>query len=304
MLDGLDQQKTTSPLWPSGWAARSGRSSQLAKMAAYARKPRPIRKLRSETRLAAVHILGRSGTRAGRSGHRRSGRFAVAADARRLAGRSCLGAWASSAAKSRRRAASRVAQRRPGACARAFSTRSSAATIGRPPCSTTSRRSRSTCHEIDIGRRQQLASLKNRALAARAEQLLAASVDKRPVKVIGQLSRGPDDCTAMPGMAANSSRRRAPSATGSTTSGHSIGPELVALTDKSPQALLVAILDPESGRRTEIRGLHGGRPNQGRQYTGILAAETGSSITLLQQENKQTTILRGELEELSAPASR
>ena len=81
--------------------------------------------------------------------------------------------------------------------------------------------------------------------------------------------------------------------------GHSIGPELVALTDKSPQALLVAILDPN--RAVEQKYVvYTAVTNQGRQYTGILAAETGSSITLLQQESKQTTILRGELEELGS----
>ena len=40
--------------------------------------------------------------------------------------------------------------------------------------------------------------------------------------------------------------------------GHQVGPELVALTDKSPQALLVAMLDPNRRGRAEIRRLHGG----------------------------------------------
>jgi len=152
--------------------------------------------------------------------------------------------------------------------------------------------------EIDVGRSQRLSSLKNAALAARAKKLLASSVDSNRAKVIEQyhaaLTRHGDPvhgkqlfektctvCHRLNGV------------------GHVIGPDLVALTDKSPQALLVAILDPNRAVEQKYT-VYAAQTNQGRQYTGILAAETGSSVTLLQQESKQTTLLRSELEELAS----
>ncbi len=153
-------------------------------------------------------------------------------------------------------------------------------------------------HEIDIGRRQQLASLKNHSLAERATKLLAASVDKDRVKVIDRYR----SALTLHGDAKHGRQMFEKTCTVChrlNDVGHAVGPELVALTDKSPQALLVAILDPN--RAVEQKYVvYTAVTNQGRQYTGVLAAETGSSITLLQQENKETTVLRGELEELSS----
>jgi putative heme-binding domain-containing protein len=151
--------------------------------------------------------------------------------------------------------------------------------------------------EIDVPRSQRLMALKNRALADRAKQILH-SVDADRAAVIRQyvsaLTLPPDPkrgrerfdktctiCHRLNGV------------------GYSIGPELIALTDKSPQALIVAILDPNRAVEQKYN-VYSAVTNQGRQYTGILAAETGSSITLLQQEGKQTTLLRGDLEALAS----
>jgi putative membrane-bound dehydrogenase-like protein len=152
--------------------------------------------------------------------------------------------------------------------------------------------------EIDVGRSQRLSSLKNGELAARARKLLASTVDSNRAKVIEQyraaLARHGDPahgrllfektctvCHRLNGV------------------GHVVGPDLVALTDKSPQALLVAILDPNRAVEQKYT-VYAAQTTEGRQYTGILAAETGSSVTLLQQESKQTTLLRSELEELTS----
>jgi putative membrane-bound dehydrogenase-like protein len=151
--------------------------------------------------------------------------------------------------------------------------------------------------EIDVPRSQRLMALKNHALAERAKKILH-SVDADRAAVIGKYA----PALTLPGDAHRGRQRFEKTCTichRLNGVGYSIGPELIALTDKSPQALIVAILDPNRAVEQKYN-VYSAVSNQGRQYTGILAAETGSSITLLQQEGKQTTLLRGELETLAS----
>ena len=79
--------------------------------------------------------------------------------------------------------------------------------------------------------------------------------------------------------------------------GHVVGPDLTALTDKSPRSLLVAMLDPN--RAVEDKFLeYVAFTDDGRQLRGLLAAETSTSITLNALEGKQAVVLRSEIEEL------
>src|SRR5262249_32898511 len=79
--------------------------------------------------------------------------------------------------------------------------------------------------------------------------------------------------------------------------GHEVGPNLASLTDYSPKSLLTAILDPN--RAIEAKYLdYVAVTSAGLTYTGMLANETGNSVTLLGQEGKQQTILRTDLEKL------
>lgn len=79
--------------------------------------------------------------------------------------------------------------------------------------------------------------------------------------------------------------------------GTELGPDLATLTDRTPAALLAAILDPN--RAMEARFVnYAAATKGGRTFTGLLATETGNSITLVGLEGKRETILRSELEEL------
>jgi putative heme-binding domain-containing protein len=81
--------------------------------------------------------------------------------------------------------------------------------------------------------------------------------------------------------------------------GQDVGPNLASLSDYSPEVLLVAILDPN--RAVEARFLdYLAITTSGLSHTGLLANETGNSVTLMGQEGKQQTILRSELEALAA----
>jgi len=81
--------------------------------------------------------------------------------------------------------------------------------------------------------------------------------------------------------------------------GNAVGPDLASLGDKSPPALLIAILDPN--RAVEARYVaYTAVTKGGRTFTGVLAAETGNSITLIDTEGKKNVILRSDLDELSS----
>jgi len=82
-------------------------------------------------------------------------------------------------------------------------------------------------------------------------------------------------------------------------SGFAIGPDLAALTSRSPESLLVAILDPSAdidGRYLSYLAVR----SDGRSVTGVLAEETGTSITIVESGDKRHSILRGELEQLKS----
>tara|TARA_R110002111_G_scaffold174860_2_gene240423 strand:- start:38 stop:931 length:894 start_codon:yes stop_codon:yes gene_type:complete len=79
--------------------------------------------------------------------------------------------------------------------------------------------------------------------------------------------------------------------------GKPIGPDLSALTDKSHQALVTAILDPNRAIENKYVSYLAVTVN-GLTFNGLLTAESGESITLVQNDGKTKTLLRNDLEEL------
>ena len=79
--------------------------------------------------------------------------------------------------------------------------------------------------------------------------------------------------------------------------GHAVGPNLASLTTKTPESLLLAILDPSAAVEGKFLN-YVAVTTEGRSFTGILATETASSITLLAAEGKTESVLRNEIEVL------
>ncbi len=79
--------------------------------------------------------------------------------------------------------------------------------------------------------------------------------------------------------------------------GHVVGPDLTALTNRTPEAMLVAILDPNRAVEDKYRG-YVAVTNDGRVITGTISAETSTTVTLLALEGKKSVLLRNEIEEL------
>ncbi len=153
-------------------------------------------------------------------------------------------------------------------------------------------------NEIDAARRQQLLTLRDKDLRSRAEKLLAGglSPDRRKVidayrgamKAKGDAGKGKvvftkscSTCHRLEGV------------------GNEVGPDLAALSGKSAEYLLVAILDPD--RAVEARYLsYRAELSDGRVFTGLVSAETGTSITLVGSDGKAQVILRKNIDRMSS----
>jgi putative membrane-bound dehydrogenase-like protein len=151
---------------------------------------------------------------------------------------------------------------------------------------------------VDAVRRQQLLSHRAVTVREEAERVLAASINPDRQQLIEQylpvaeLQGDPDLGRVVFGKQCSVCHRM-------EGVGHAVGPDLSALTDKSTEGLLAAILDPN--RAIEDRYLEYLVVDEdGRQHRGMIANETSNSITLLAQEAKQTDLLRSSIELLTA----
>lgn len=79
--------------------------------------------------------------------------------------------------------------------------------------------------------------------------------------------------------------------------GHNVGPDLAALTNRTPESMFVAILDPN--RDIDSRYLNFiALTNDGHLLSGLMAEETAVSVTLKEREGKTHVLLRRDLEAL------
>jgi putative heme-binding domain-containing protein len=152
--------------------------------------------------------------------------------------------------------------------------------------------------DIDASRRQRLLAQRDRALRARAEKVLAGAVSADRQKVI-------DSYRSVLKSAGDASRGKAVFAKSCSAChrlegvGNEVGPDLAALSNKSAEYLLVAILDPN--RAVEARYLaYRAELTDGRVFTGLLSAETGTSITLVELDGKARVILRKNIDTLAS----
>ena len=151
--------------------------------------------------------------------------------------------------------------------------------------------------QIDARRRQQLATARSEKVRARAEKVLSASVNSNRQQVVEQYLQAVSGHTPDAGRGKEVFAKRCANCHRLGGVGHSVGPDLAALTDRSAGAMFVAVLDPS--RAVEDKFLdYAVRLADGRTVTGLLSEETGTSITLAAAEGKSATILRSEIEEL------
>jgi putative heme-binding domain-containing protein len=83
--------------------------------------------------------------------------------------------------------------------------------------------------------------------------------------------------------------------------GYEVGPDLATARTRADETLLSDVLDPSS-QLTVGYSQYTVLTQDGRVFTGVLAAETATSITLRAEEGKDTVILRKDIEEMKASA--
>jgi putative heme-binding domain-containing protein len=152
--------------------------------------------------------------------------------------------------------------------------------------------------DLDALARQRLTTHGSSKLRARAKQLLAASGDASRQQVLAEYQ-------SVLNLKGDSSRGAEVFKTKCAVChrlgevGNEVGPNLAALTDKSPKSLLTAMLDPSQA--VEARYVNYiAQTSDGLSLSGLLQSETANSVTLVGQNGQQTTVLRTDLEVLQS----
>jgi putative membrane-bound dehydrogenase-like protein len=81
--------------------------------------------------------------------------------------------------------------------------------------------------------------------------------------------------------------------------GVEVGPNLGALAEKTPETLLISILDPNRSFESRYASFTVATTD-GRVINGMVASETANAVTLRRQEGKEDVVLRNDIEEMAA----
>jgi putative membrane-bound dehydrogenase-like protein len=152
-----------------------------------------------------------------------------------------------------------------------------------------------TAAEIDAARRQKLLNHPDKSIRDRAAKVFDGAASPDRLKVIKDYA----DVTA------NGDKDRGKAVFTRVCSachklgdvGNHVGPDLAALATRTPAYLMQEILDPSrnlDSRYVEYQAV----TKDGRTITGLLAAETATTIILRGQQRKEETLLRADIEEL------
>jgi putative membrane-bound dehydrogenase-like protein len=151
--------------------------------------------------------------------------------------------------------------------------------------------------EVDPARRQRLLTRRDAALRGRAEAVFAHQAQPRAAVV--ESFRPALKLTGDRTAGAAVFKKLCASCHRLANEGVEVGPDLAALNDKSPEALLIAILDPNRAFEAKYTGFAVATVD-GRVASGIITNESATSVTLLRQDGKQDLLLRNDIEEMSS----
>ncbi|NUM52198.1 MAG: VCBS repeat-containing protein [Candidatus Hydrogenedentes bacterium] len=151
--------------------------------------------------------------------------------------------------------------------------------------------------ELDATHRQDLLTSKSDDIRARAEKLMAGAANPDRQAVIEQYK----EATTIPGQFLRGRgifRERCASCHQLGSVGHAVGPDLLALTDRSREAVLVSILDPNRAVETKYFD-YTIETNDLMSYSGVVVEESGNSVTIRGANGIENTILRSNIESMT-----
>ncbi len=152
--------------------------------------------------------------------------------------------------------------------------------------------------EIDPARRQGLLSHRDPETQRRAREIFADHLDASRKHVLETFR----PALGMKGDAEAGSvvfKKLCTSCHRLGNQGVDVGPDLASLNDKSPESLLVAILDPNRAFEAKYAAFNVATTD-GRVLTGLVVGETANSVTLRRQDGKDEALLRSDIEEMAS----
>ena len=151
--------------------------------------------------------------------------------------------------------------------------------------------------EIDPAHRRRLLDHRDPTLKARAEAIFRPATGSR--QTVLDRYRPALERPADPAAGAAVFKRTCAACHKLGGEGVEVGPDLASLTDKSPESLLTAILDPNRAFEAKFMNFNV-QTTDGRVLSGMIASETATAITLKRQEGKEDVLLRAEIETMAA----
>jgi putative membrane-bound dehydrogenase-like protein len=150
--------------------------------------------------------------------------------------------------------------------------------------------------DIERDKKQLLMKHPSQAVSPRSQKLFGGEVDSNRAKVVADYQDVLElegDVTR--GLAVFKKKCAVCHQVGAV--GHLVAPNLASVQNKSLADLLIAILDPNREAQPNFN-VYNVLTEDGKVYTGMIAAESGNSITLRRAEAKEDVILRSNIEEL------
>jgi putative membrane-bound dehydrogenase-like protein len=151
--------------------------------------------------------------------------------------------------------------------------------------------------EIDLTRRQQLLTQRSEPFRGRAKAIFAHQSQPRQAVIDAYRSAPTMKGDQVTG--ATIFKKICASCHRLGNEGVEVGPDLATLNDRSPEALLIAILDPNRAFEAKFANFTIATVD-GRVLNGLIASESATAVTLRRQDGKQDVLLRSQIEEMTA----
>jgi putative heme-binding domain-containing protein len=152
--------------------------------------------------------------------------------------------------------------------------------------------------QVSIPQRTRLAAIRDEKLAERAKKVLASFALGPRKEVIDRYQ----ESLALKGDASRGLvvyRRECLNCHKLRGEGHDVGPSLETVQHRSPQEILIHVLDPSREVSPQFLD-YAVRLNDGRVLTGLIAAETDAGLTLRRAQNQEDNILRSEIDDITS----
>jgi putative heme-binding domain-containing protein len=149
--------------------------------------------------------------------------------------------------------------------------------------------------DLDASRIKQLVEHRDAAIRKRAAKLLARSNGRRSDVVARHSDVLAQSSDAERGRA--TFRKICAACHRLEGIGHNTGPDLATIKNRGAEAILLALLDPNREVNPQYLN-YTLTTTDGRTASGMIAAETATSVTLRRGEGLEETFLRGEIDQL------